>query len=156
MIFSFILTRIHISITCNTTINHRAPLTNYIVGLLATLPTILMSYATAPFVKQVALQIPMWATTSREQLLRFVTHMPPETKLEFTTLRAFPLERKTAVYFHELRACEKKWGRFANVRISSASTSTFTFPFPFSLSYIVRLLCLLNTPSRETACSSLL
>lgn len=74
-----------------------------------------MSYLTTPFVKRVALQIPAYARQSRAHLLHFSTHMPAETRLEFTTLRAFPYERNTAVFLHELRALEPQWWRFANV-----------------------------------------
>jgi hypothetical protein len=83
----------------------------------------LMSYLTAPFVKRIAIQIPAYAQQTRDHLMHFSTHLPAETKLEFTTLRAFPYERKTAVFLHELRALKPHLGHFAN--IERRKTSAF-------------------------------
>ncbi|KAH7119827.1 hypothetical protein B0J11DRAFT_439602 [Dendryphion nanum] len=85
------------------------------VAAAGAIPMALMSYLTTPFVKRIAMEIPPWAQNSRPLLQRFATNLPPETRLEFTTLRAFPIERTTTVLAHELRALPSQRFRFANL-----------------------------------------
>lgn len=77
----------------------------------------LMSYLTTPFVKKVAIELPAYAQRSRDHLMNFSRNLPAETRLEFTTLRAFPFEKKTGVFLFELRALPAQRWRFANVSV---------------------------------------
>ncbi|KAF2655472.1 hypothetical protein K491DRAFT_429193 [Lophiostoma macrostomum CBS 122681] len=94
----------------------------YAVGLtvLGCVPFCLLSYLTAPFVKHVHIRLPVRATRSLARLQQFAMNPPPDTRLEFTTLRAVGFKRHTAVLLHELRALPaSRWG-FANIeRIKS-------------------------------------
>ena len=81
------------------------------------MPMMAMSYLTAPFVKRVAIELPEYARHSRESLMRFSRNMHAQTRLEFTTLRAYPFERNTGVFLSELRALPPQKGRFANIEL---------------------------------------
>ncbi|KAF2704945.1 hypothetical protein K504DRAFT_471887 [Pleomassaria siparia CBS 279.74] len=85
--------------------------------LVAAVPMLAMSYLTAPFVKRVAIEIPDPARRSLHALLAFSRNVPPATRLEFTTLRAFPWERTTGVTMSDLRAIPAQKGRFANIEL---------------------------------------
>lgn len=75
-----------------------------------------MAYLTSPFVKTVAIRLPAHARRSHAALLQFAANAPAETLLEFTTLRIFPIERKTTCFLFELRALPRhNWWRFANL-----------------------------------------
>ncbi|KAF2192342.1 hypothetical protein K469DRAFT_477488, partial [Zopfia rhizophila CBS 207.26] len=89
------------------------------VGIIVcgALPMIAMSYLTAPFVRTVHLEIPEYARRSRDILIRFSKNLPDDTRIEFTTLRAFPFRRTTAVFLFELRALPPQQGRFANIEL---------------------------------------
>jgi hypothetical protein len=104
------------------------------VIILGAIPMALMSYLTTPFVKRIAIQLPPFARQSRGHLMQFTSPatLPPTTKLEFTTLRAFPKDRKTAVFLKELRALPKQWGRFANIeRVTSEEWKAMQKEKPF-------------------------
>jgi hypothetical protein len=81
------------------------------------MPVAAMSYLTAPFVKRVAMEIPETARRSRDALMNFTRNMPGTTRLEFTTLRAYPFERNTGMVLSELRALPPQKGRFANIEL---------------------------------------
>jgi hypothetical protein len=87
------------------------------VVILGAMPVAAMSYLTAPFVKRVAMEIPETARRSRDALMNFTRNMPGTTRLEFTTLRAYPFERNTGMVLSELRALPPQKGRFANIEL---------------------------------------
>ncbi|KAF2264464.1 hypothetical protein CC78DRAFT_235477 [Lojkania enalia] len=82
---------------------------------LSAMPIVTLSYVTTPFVKTVFINLPSTARLSRDSLARFSKRLPPDTLLEFTTLRAFPFQRNTAVMLSELQALKPQWWRFANI-----------------------------------------
>jgi hypothetical protein len=89
----------------------------FAVVVLGAMPVVAMSYLTAPFVKRVAMEIPETARRSRDALMNFTRKMPETTRLEFTTLRAYPFERNTGMVLSELRALPPQKGRFANIEL---------------------------------------
>ncbi|KAF2797087.1 hypothetical protein K505DRAFT_334629 [Melanomma pulvis-pyrius CBS 109.77] len=84
---------------------------------MAAVPMAAMSYLTAPFVQRVAMEIPEHARRSRDALMSFSRNIPRTTRLEFTTLRAFPFKRNTGMVLSELRALPPQKGRFANIEL---------------------------------------
>jgi hypothetical protein len=80
-----------------------------------------MSYLTAPFVKRVALEIPEAARRSRDALMNFAQKMPGNTRLELTTLRAFPFPRNTGMMLSDLRALSPQKGRLANFELPKST-----------------------------------
>ncbi|KAF2110348.1 hypothetical protein BDV96DRAFT_200791 [Lophiotrema nucula] len=85
------------------------------VILLSIVPVAALSYLTSPFVKTIYLRLPSIARTSRPALIRWTQNLPANTEIEFTTLRAFPFKRNTAVLLKELRALPPQSWRFANL-----------------------------------------
>jgi hypothetical protein len=85
--------------------------------ILGAMPMLAMSYLTAPFVKRVALEIPESARRSRDALMNFSQKMPGNTRLEFTTLRAFPFPRNTGMILSDLRTLSPQKGRLANIEL---------------------------------------
>ncbi|KAJ4357284.1 uncharacterized protein N0V89_001859 [Didymosphaeria variabile] len=84
---------------------------------LATIPSIILSFITAPFVTSIKLwPIPPHARHSLTALRSFAANLPPTTKLTFQTLRIFPMPKHTTLYAHELRASPRKF-RFANIEL---------------------------------------
>ncbi|KAF1975468.1 hypothetical protein BU23DRAFT_529980 [Bimuria novae-zelandiae CBS 107.79] len=86
------------------------------VMALATLPSLILSFITAPFVTSIKLwPVPPNARHSLTALRAFVANLPPTTKLTIQTLRIFPMPKHTTVYAHELRALPPRPLRFANI-----------------------------------------
>ncbi|KAF2279388.1 uncharacterized protein EI97DRAFT_430466 [Westerdykella ornata] len=85
------------------------------VFILGSIPPLILGYLTAPFVKTVAIRLPPHARRSHAALHQFTSNTPPETLLEFTTLRIFPIQRKTTCFLFEMRALPHQWWRFANL-----------------------------------------
>lgn len=95
----------------------------HLVGILGGIPLVLMSYLTAPFVKRISLSIPPYAQLTRANLQRFAATMGPTTCLEFTTLRAYPIQRTSTLLLQELRALPTQRTRFANIeRVKTEAT----------------------------------
>ncbi|KAL5378247.1 hypothetical protein PMIN06_010888 [Paraphaeosphaeria minitans] len=88
------------------------------VMALATIPSIILSFITAPFVTSVKLwPIPPHARHSLTALRSFAANLPATTKLTFQTLRIFPMPKHTTIYAHELRALPPRKFRFANIEL---------------------------------------
>ncbi|KAF2691762.1 hypothetical protein K458DRAFT_5274 [Lentithecium fluviatile CBS 122367] len=85
------------------------------VTLASALPSIILSYLTAPFVNQVYMKIPPHAQHSFAALKAFARNLPPTTRLRFLTLRIFPIGKFTTNFLFELRALPPSKLRFANI-----------------------------------------
>lgn len=81
----------------------------------------MLSFFTAPYVRQVHLQIPPSATHSLVALRAFARAIPPATKITFQTLRFVPFAKETSCYVSELRALPQRKFRFANIEIPKAA-----------------------------------
>ena len=54
---------------------------------IGTIPMLIVSIMTAPFVASVHMRVPATARSSRAVLLRYCANLPPRTALDFTTVR---------------------------------------------------------------------
>jgi hypothetical protein len=61
-------------------------------------------YCTAPFVKTIKIKLPPYARRSRAVLMRFASNLPPDTRLDITTLRVIPFRRTDTVFITELQS----------------------------------------------------
>ncbi|KAF2727392.1 hypothetical protein EJ04DRAFT_517280 [Polyplosphaeria fusca] len=93
------------------------------VVIAGILPTITLSYLTAPFVSSIAIRVPTIARGSRDALLRWSSRVPPDTRLELVTLRTWPVRRTSAVFLHELRALDTQRWRYANIGREASNVS---------------------------------
>ncbi|KAK7189353.1 hypothetical protein DPSP01_013950 [Paraphaeosphaeria sporulosa] len=92
------------------------------VMALATIPSIILSFITAPFVTSIKLwPIPPHARHSLTALRSFAANLPATTKLTFQTLRIFPMPKHTTIYAHELRALPPRKFRFANIELPKSA-----------------------------------
>ncbi|KAJ4286797.1 hypothetical protein N0V90_013049 [Kalmusia sp. IMI 367209] len=88
------------------------------VTLLATIPSAILSFLTAPYVNKITLTpVPPSARHSLTALRSFVRNLPSTTKVTFQTLRIFPIPKHTTAYVHELRALPPRTFRFANIEL---------------------------------------
>lgn len=87
------------------------------VALASTIPSLVLSFLTAPYVRQIHLQIPPSATHSLAALRGFARTIPAATKITFQTLRIIPFAKETSCYLFELRALPQRRFRFANLEI---------------------------------------
>jgi len=88
------------------------------VTLLATVPSAILSFVTAPYVKQIMLHpIPPAARHSLTALRAFARNLPSTTKITFQTLRIFPIPKHTTAYVNELCALPPRKFRFANIEL---------------------------------------
>ena len=75
----------------------------------------------APFVAYVHIRLPSYARRSRALLLDFVERMPPQTELDFTTIKLFGRTRVSRIPFGELWPSAARIGIQNIVRVRDAS-----------------------------------
>lgn len=84
-----------------------------IVG--SAIPLITATFATAPFVAHINMEIPGWARRSKDTLNQFVKKLPGDTRLEIGLLGFLPRPKKRIVTVSELRKLPPSWIRLANL-----------------------------------------
>ncbi|KAF2743639.1 hypothetical protein M011DRAFT_450800 [Sporormia fimetaria CBS 119925] len=84
------------------------------VTLLGTIPTLLLSYLTAPYVARISIHLPASARVSKSTLQSFISRPPSTTTLEIATLRVFPFARTSFVQLKDLRSLPYQPSQLAN------------------------------------------
>ncbi|SPO02300.1 uncharacterized protein DNG_04973 [Cephalotrichum gorgonifer] len=74
------------------------------------IPLTFVAFTTAPFVSIIHVHLPPLARHSRESLSRFVRSMPPQTRLQATTLSLIAKPRVSYFTLGELRPARERWG----------------------------------------------
>lgn len=74
------------------------------------IPLTFVAYTTAPFVSMIHMHLPPLARHSRESLSRFVRALPPQTRLQATTLSPIAKPRVSYFTLGELFPARKRWG----------------------------------------------
>ena len=75
-----------------------------------------MAYSASPFVTAIHLHLPPFARTSAEMLRRFVSNMPPATRLDVVTMSAIGKPRVSSMRVAELRPARERFGMVNYVR----------------------------------------
>ncbi len=78
-------------------------------------PMVVVSAITAPYVNAVHLRVPRFARLSTAALHRFSLQLPPETRLDLTTLRMTGLPKTVGTRVSDLRVLPKRLFRLANL-----------------------------------------
>ncbi|EOO00680.1 putative paired amphipathic helix protein [Phaeoacremonium minimum UCRPA7] len=86
------------------------------VFLCGTIPLLIIAYTTSPFVAWVHLRLPPYARHSREVLQRFARTMPPNTRLQVTTMNMIGKPRVSDMTVSDLRPAHQRLGVVNYVR----------------------------------------
>ena len=74
------------------------------------IPLVFVAYITSPFVSMIHMHLPPLARHSRESLSRFVRTLPPQTRLQATTLSLIAKPRVSYFTLQELYPANRRWG----------------------------------------------
>jgi len=85
--------------------------------ILGTVPMLIVSIMTSPFVASVHMRVPAAARINRAVLLRYCENLPQSTPLDFTTVRLIGLPKCTSTTLGQLRALRPRFGRLANIQL---------------------------------------
>lgn len=107
--------------------NNSADLSSSVIAASATvLP--LFHVLTRPFVAQVFINPPAQARRSKEALVSFARHLPPDTVMDVQTLGLLPWPRTKTLRMGQLRIRPAGWGRLANLEQVTAMDKTSSIP----------------------------
>lgn len=80
------------------------------VAVCGLIPLTFVAYVTSPFVTMIHIHLPPLARHSRESLTRFVRALPPQTRLQATTLSLIAKPRVSYFTLGELFPANRRWG----------------------------------------------
>lgn len=77
--------------------------------LASAVPMLAMIWASGPFVHSIKVQLPAHARRTREGVLRLANNVPPNTRLEISSMKLRPWPTKMEVVFADLRKHNPSW-----------------------------------------------